>query len=330
LAQTNVDILTGVPGTTLNRLLNVATVSDNSPACDSVATNQVTVNNDQSSFIANTGATPIADFGGDVTPDTTTFTSYSGGVRCVAFGGFRYQSSNNRLVVLSGRFTLTFDTPVSSVGFNAYLKGAQATVTVKTASGQTSIVNLTADGYVGLDSIEGITEIISKGASGLELSDFVSSTTATEPTGLVSVDTATSSSNFSVHPPSAAIDGVLSNNNGYVWISLHTDSAPSLTLDMGSPQAINFYRLSKAYCDGPYAPGKWEVLGSNDQTNWTTVDSVVDEQASILNITGCGAFSPYYQIDSPGAYQYYQYRFVTTPNGWGYTGVGVGEIELWN
>ena len=151
---------------------------------------------------------------------------------------------------------------------------------------------------------------------------------AGSPGAVVPIGSATASSFYAQHPVAAVYDGVFSSNDFNVWIASASDPAPTLTLNLGSSKVVNFYRLSKAYCDGYYMPGTWEVFGSNDNTLWTSVHQIVNDQADVLNVAGCAGFTDYYQISNPGFYQYYQFRFVGSVTNANHTGVGVGELEF--
>ncbi len=115
---------------------------------------------------------PVDGLTTGLVPDDWITSASAAGVRCVAAGGFTLQSSNNRIAVQTGSFSFLFDVGVNSVSFNAYLQGAGATVTVKTAAGTTEVINLTADGFVGINSTEAIIEVTILGADGLEITDL--------------------------------------------------------------------------------------------------------------------------------------------------------------
>ncbi|NQZ08581.1 MAG: hypothetical protein HRT35_15620 [Algicola sp.] len=152
---------------------------------------------------------------------------------------------------------------------------------------------------------------------------------AGSPGAAIPIGSAIASSFYAQHPVAAVYDGVFSSNDFNVWISSAVDPAPTLTLNMGSSKLVRHYRLSKAYCHNYYMPGTWEIFGSNDNTVWTSVHNIVNDQAAELNLSGCAAFSQYYTIQNAGYYQYYQFRFVGSVTNSNYTGVGVGELEFY-
>lgn len=129
-----------------------------------------------------------------------------------------------------------------------------------------------------------------------------------------------------------AIDGIFGNNSTNVWFSGVNDTAPSLTLDMGASINITHYQLSRGYCASAngWMAVTWTVEGSNDNSNWTTIDTVLDDQsANYPSATACTQFGPMEQIDVPDNYRYYKITFTSTTLDT-IAGVSIGEIELWN
>jgi hypothetical protein len=142
--------------------------------------------------------------------------------------------------------------------------------------------------------------------------------------------TATASTYWNADRPEDAIDGLFG-SNVYAWISHNTDTAPWLKLHYQEPTPVTHYRLSRGYCKAEaYFAGFWDVYGSNDDSNWTLLDTVADDQSALYPIaTGCLGFGPSYELDNPGSYKFYRFNFTASPLS-STTGVGIGEIELTN
>ena len=155
------------------------------------------------------------------------------------------------------------------------------------------------------------------------------------PTTPLPADTATASSNWSsnaTYSAIKAIDGILGNNDANTWFSAYADAAPWLKLHFVNPKAATGYHLTMAYCSSAvYNPSTWTVSGSNDDTNWTVIDVVSEDQVPVYQPynAACSDFGPTYQIDNPGNYLYYKLDFGPTASP-STNAVGIGEIELLN
>jgi Siphovirus ReqiPepy6 Gp37-like protein/F5/8 type C domain len=92
-------------------------------------------------------------------------------------------------------------------------------------------------------------------------------------TNEIGAGTATANAYTSGYPPSSAFDG----NSGTTWGN--TSSMPSwLQYDFGTGKTIVKYRLYYEYgVSGwnsyDYSPSTWDFQGSNDNVNWTTLDT---------------------------------------------------------
>jgi hypothetical protein len=70
--------------------------------------------------------------------------------------------------------------------------------------------------------------------------------------------------------------------------------------------------------DATKRPKSWVLKGSNDDANWTDLDTVTNKPISI--------YGDVYSIDSPASYQYYKLS-VTANNGG--DKLLFGDIQLW-
>jgi hypothetical protein len=80
-----------------------------------------------------------------------------------------------------------------------------------------------------------------------------------------------------------------------------------LKIDIGTAQTIIAYQIT-AQSVLTELPKDWTLQGSNDDTNYTIIDTVVGETGWI---TGCKRI---YTVDNPGSYRYYRIN-ITANNG---------------
>jgi len=134
------------------------------------------------------------------------------------------------------------------------------------------------------------------------------------------------STQYSQHPASAVLDGVLGNNSTNVWIGLTDDSAPSLLIQLAESRTFTKYRLSRGYCKAEgYVAGTWKLYGSDNNTSYQIVDTVDVDQGGIMNCTSLTEFT----IDNPNSYLYYKFEFeMSSVNTYTHTGVSIGELEF--
>lgn len=143
----------------------------------------------------------------------------------------------------------------------------------------------------GTDFVGGTVRLHNNGGSLVDL---------TTPTGTVYYSSQYNNTNY-------AARNLFDNSarGGTGWI-ISTDSNIKdgwVTYDFGTPTIVTKYRKA----DGAQGAGgggatAWDILGSNDNTNWTVLDSQAGQP--LYNAT----WSPYYTILSPGAYRYYRYH----------------------
>lgn len=108
------------------------------------------------------------------------------------------------------------------------------------------------------------------------------------------------------------------------WIT--TQNVPNgwMTFDYGSAVSLVGYGLrSRNHSYGIVAyPKDWTFYGSNDKTNWTTIDT-----QNGASTTAMGALQKYYiPTQNQTSYRYYKWDF-TTSNGGVY--ISIAEIELY-
>ena len=70
--------------------------------------------------------------------------------------------------------------------------------------------------------------------------------------------------------------------------------------------------------DATKRPKSWIIKGSNNDSDWTDLDTVYNKPISI--------YGDLYSIDSPASYQYYQVS-ITANNGG--NRLSIGDIQLW-
>lgn len=153
--------------------------------------------------------------------------------------------------------------------------------------------------------------------------DVIRTVSYTDQTGS---GTASSSSNYSGNTPAKAFDNTVSSSNEWSSDSVPSSGSPQwLKYDFGAGNAktITRYTLSNAESysyNRTRAPKDWTFEGSNDDTNWT----VLNTQAGIT--WSCDACSKTYDLSNSTAYRYY--RFKITANNDGPTYVEIAEMEM--
>ena len=137
-------------------------------------------------------------------------------------------------------------------------------------------------------------------------------TSNSAPSGYV----ASASSEYSAsYPAYEAMNGALGSSDG--WIS--TTTTGYLQIQFPSSKIVNKYVLWPYSTDTTFAPSTWTFKGSNNGTDWTTLDS----QSSI---TGwASATSKTFTFSNATAYTYY--RLDVTANCGG-ANLEIGELEL--
>lgn len=109
------------------------------------------------------------------------------------------------------------------------------------------------------------------GIAEFELWDFTTSGSGVKRT----ISSASASSQYSAsYSASYAIDGIIQNYNSGWYSSNGGDSTPTLTLDLGSAQTVTTYRIyGNNDSSVDISPRTWTFEGSNDGTNWVTLDT---------------------------------------------------------
>jgi hypothetical protein len=78
-------------------------------------------------------------------------------------------------------------------------------------------------------------------------------------------------------------------------------------------------------------PKPLTVEGSNDNANWTTIDTVATDQSDNYPKESCAQFGDLESIDNPNAYRYYKFNFIAAPNtSQNQHDVAIREIKLLN
>tara|TARA_B100000035_G_scaffold83491_1_gene70079 strand:- start:1277 stop:1594 length:318 start_codon:yes stop_codon:yes gene_type:complete len=89
-----------------------------------------------------------------------------------------------------------------------------------------------------------------------------------------------------------------------------TDATPGTSLDPTLP--------GNGGDDATKRPKSWVIRGSNNDSDWTDLDTVTNKPISI--------YGDVYSIDSPASYLYYQVE-ITANNGG--NKLLLGDIQLW-
>jgi len=120
-----------------------------------------------------------------------------------------------------------------------------------------------------------------------------------------------SSNNGSGHEPFGAFDGGAGD-----WMSGADGGAGWLKIDLGSAQEVGGYGFTS---NQNYAPKNWTFEGSNNNTDWTTLDTRTNQTSwSGRNDYAC---------TTPGTFRYYR-LVVTVTNGYN-SWIIVTEFYLW-
>ncbi len=160
-------------------------------------------------------------------------------------------------------------------------------------------------------------------ASGLEGGDSPEASAALTTSGLVnrvSGGTASASLGASSYPAANAFDG----NTGTKWNSGSTGVAAWLRYDFGPniTWAVTRYDITSASDTAQRDPNAWKFEGSNDGTNWTTLDSRSGETFASRALTKSYTFA-----NSTG-YRYYRLNVSAVDGGLGYE-IQIAELGLY-
>jgi hypothetical protein len=105
------------------------------------------------------------------------------------------------------------------------------------------------------------------------------------------------------------------------WVTASNTVTGWLKVDFGNPRIVNKYTITaRNYSDTTTAPKTWTFEGSNDNTNWTVLDTRTNEINWVL------AQKREYVFNNNIAYRYY--RINITANNGSTAYVAIGEMEL--
>ncbi|HNW85246.1 MAG TPA: discoidin domain-containing protein, partial [Candidatus Cryosericum sp.] len=109
-------------------------------------------------------------------------------------------------------------------------------------------------------------------------------------------------------------------NNGTAWVS---NTMPAWwKYQLAAAKTVTTYSLRTYYDSANFLLCDWTLQGSNNGTDWTTIDTVTGGFGSGENNT-----KKYFVVDSPGSYLYYKI-VITAATGGATTRVAITEIEL--
>ncbi len=145
--------------------------------------------------------------------------------------------------------------------------------------------------------------------------------TALNPTQLTNVATggaASASSANSGQPATNAFD----QNPSTLWGINGSTGWLQYQFPSGTSYKITQYQVTSAYSTGNLgnqAPSAWQLLGSNDGTNWTVLDTRSGQVPAVIPDLRI------YSVATPGTYSYYRLS-ITANNGAGFT--NIAELSL--
>ena len=121
----------------------------------------------------------------------------------------------------------------------------------------------------------------------------------------------TASTNITMYSGAAAY-GAFNSNNAVSWLGTNGVTAGTLTLDFGAGNSIciNKYSL-KTSSPGTRGPSAWTIKASNDNSNWTTLDT--RSSVTFADNAWMPSASTYYTFSNLKSYRYYQLN--VTANG---------------
>ena len=271
--------------------------------------------------------TVIGQLNTDYTPSSDTSWSYSDRLFVIGNGLSTSQKHNALTIYKDGRMN------INDSYFMPQTDGTAGQIMQTDGAGQVSFVDATSIGdsdfyktgttdvstdinddiytkgsvVIGKDNTTGTFEVSTQVASGY---------TADQCTG----GTVTAQEYQNPYTPDKLFDddtggsSLWRNNNTLpVWIQYDFGA--------GNEKTISRYRLYWAGGNTDFTPYSWEFLGSNDGSNWTTLDT----QTGQNNWTS-GQWRDY-TFTNTQAYQIYRLR-ITDNNGQGNTGVYLNEMEM--
>lgn len=121
------------------------------------------------------------------------------------------------------------------------------------------------------------------------------------------------------NPPNEGKEQLVDGDKGTKWLTFDTTGWVQVKLER--PIALTNYALTSANDEPERDPKDWQLLGSNDGTTFTPVDTQTGQSWTDRGVTN------QYTVTTPTAYQYY--RLNVTANG-GAPIVQLAELELAN
>ena len=197
---------------------------------------------------------------------------------------------------------------------------------VASGSGYAVIGAVGASGYIDTTAVSGTTYyyvVSGLSSGGAEGGNSVEASAALKASGTLNRatgGTASASAANSSYPPALAFDGTSSTK----WNSGATGVAAWLQYDFGPniAWAVVRYDITSAADTTLRDPQSWTFLGSNDGTNWTTLDTRSGETFSSR------AQIKQYSIGNSTGYRYYRLNVTASSGGLGYE-IQLAELGLY-
>ncbi|NCZ64078.1 MAG: hypothetical protein EBY62_09860, partial [Cellvibrionales bacterium] len=131
----------------------------------------------------------------------------------------------------------------------------------------------------------------------------------------------TGSASHNDYPVAKAFDNRKNHNSGGRWLP-NASGLPNVWIqyDMGTGKVVTDYTIEKGGNQDTRAAKDWTLQGSNDNSSWTTIDTVTGQ-------TGWTNWQTrYFKVDTPGSYRYY--KLVVSANNGATDYVSIAEIQL--
>ena len=254
LAYSRVDTLAGVPAGTTNRLLAVPTTAETGLSCADSLPNTVVVDYGFENFWNRAELQGVDEMYPDITESFPVTQWYSQGIRGNAPGEVMYHHANEgEFWLMSGAMDMTFDIGVKNFGFEVILQGEPATVTITTVKGQTNVIELTSDGYVGFTSDQDIVKLAIDGADGMKIQWLIRSSTHVDFNHYID------EGDFNkIRKPLVNMVDLPNHSAKDQWVSSFTSDMLTVTSD------IDVGVASAGSTDFMLSPTMTEILTSND------------------------------------------------------------------
>ena len=121
------------------------------------------------------------------------------------------------------------------------------------------------------------------------------------------------------YPVAKAFDNLKNHNSNGRWLA-NASELPNVWIryDMGSGKIVTDYTIEGHNANR--CAKDWTLQGSNDNSSWTTIDTVTGQ-------TGWTNYQTrYFKVDTPGSYRYY--KLVVSANNGASDYVSIAEIQL--